>query len=156
TEIELVSPSVSGEDQSSESGSAEAGAIKLEASSLHPLSTDVNDNFEDLKERISKKTLDLIRRLHTQYLNTANLRKGRTFPSSGENSLNKEEIVHIAKNDYVFAVCLADTVQPPPQHTDPMEYRNFQNPLEINSGSFTHEIWTLVVSSGFLYLKANS
>ncbi|VDK71801.1 unnamed protein product [Onchocerca ochengi] len=55
-----------------------------------------NDNFEDLRGRISMETLDLIKQLHTYYFNTENLIKQPESLSSGENKSKKEEIVHVS------------------------------------------------------------
>ncbi|VDN93089.1 unnamed protein product, partial [Brugia pahangi] len=58
----------------------------------------INDNFDDLKGRISMETLDLIKRLHMQYLNVENSKKQTEFSTFNENKSKKkdEEIIRIS------------------------------------------------------------
>ncbi|MCP9266286.1 hypothetical protein DINM_021813 [Dirofilaria immitis] len=50
----------------------------------------------DLKGQISMETLDLIKRLHMQYLNTDYLMKQPESSSFGENKSKNEEIIHVS------------------------------------------------------------
>uniref|UniRef100_A0A0R3S5Z7 Uncharacterized protein n=1 Tax=Elaeophora elaphi TaxID=1147741 RepID=A0A0R3S5Z7_9BILA len=71
--------------------------VKEEVIATEPTKTSINDNFEDLQGRISLETLDLIRRLHTQYLNVENSKgqkpEGR---SSDKGKSKKEEIINVS------------------------------------------------------------
>ncbi|CAG9538952.1 unnamed protein product [Cercopithifilaria johnstoni] len=70
--------------------------IKQKVISTDSTKTTINDNFEDLKGRISKETLDLIKRLHEQYFNAENLNKQPKSSSSDGNKFKKEEIIRIS------------------------------------------------------------
>ncbi|EFO18601.2 hypothetical protein LOAG_09893 [Loa loa] len=70
--------------------------VEQKVTSTESTKTHINDNFEDLRGRISVETLDLIKRLHMLYLNTENSNKQSTSLSSGENKSRKEEIIHVS------------------------------------------------------------
>uniref|UniRef100_A0AAF5RSZ1 Secreted protein n=4 Tax=Wuchereria bancrofti TaxID=6293 RepID=A0AAF5RSZ1_WUCBA len=66
--------------------------------SKESVKSSINDNFDDLKGRISMETLDLIKRLHMQYLNVENSKKQAEFSTFNENKSKKkgEEIIRIS------------------------------------------------------------
>lgn len=70
--------------------------VKQKVTQSGSTKTPVSDNFEDLKGRISMKTLDLIKQLHTQYFNAKNPTKQPESSSSGENKSKKPEIIHVS------------------------------------------------------------
>lgn len=61
-----------------------------------PTRITINDNFEDLKGRISMETLNLIKQLHIQYLNTENPTKQPESLSFDDNKSKNEEIIHVS------------------------------------------------------------
>ncbi|VDO29286.1 unnamed protein product [Onchocerca flexuosa] len=69
---------------------------KQKVTPSEPNKTYFNDNFEDLKGRISMETLDLIKQLHTYYLSTENLMKQPESSSFGGSKSKEEEIVHVS------------------------------------------------------------
>ncbi|VBB32122.1 unnamed protein product [Acanthocheilonema viteae] len=71
-------------------------AIKQNVFPTEPTKTTINDNFEDLKGRISMETLDLIKRLHMQYFNIENPEKQSEFSSFDNSKSKKQEIIRVS------------------------------------------------------------
>lgn len=76
------------------SSSIELVSTRLDSVSSEPTTPLANDSFDDLRGKISKKTLDVIKQLHHKYINAAHMQRPPAAKVI-ESEPIKEEIVHV-------------------------------------------------------------